>query len=151
AGNFGIGHLLHPAVADELKSNQKHVLVFFLAGGLSQLESWDPKPGVPTGGPFRTIPTSVPGVHISELLPYTAKQMHRLAIVRSINTKNNDHGRGAIQMTTGRQPGPSYPRLGAVVSKLLSPEKSPLPGFIQVAPRMEGSSNNDAAYLGPKY
>ena len=83
------------AAMPELAANQKHILIFWMAGGLSQLESWDPKPKTDTGGPFRAIPTSVPGTHISELLPYTAKQMHRLAIVRSINTKENDHGKGA--------------------------------------------------------
>jgi len=149
ATNFTVAPLLQPAVAAELKSNQKRVLVFYLAGGLSQLESWDPKPNTVNGGPFRAIPTSVPGVHICELLPYTAKQMHRLAIVRSINTKNNDHGRGQIQMTTGRQPGVDYPRIGAVAAKLLSPEKSVLPGHVQVSPR--GGAAGGAAYLGPMY
>ena len=80
----------------ELAATQKHILVICLAGGLSQLESWDPKPKTDTGGPFRAIPTSVPGTHISELLPYTAKQMHHLAIVRSVNTKEDDHGKGAL-------------------------------------------------------
>lgn len=50
-------------------------------GGLSQLESWDPKPGTDTGGPFRAIETSVPGIRISELLPNVAKQMHHLCLV----------------------------------------------------------------------
>ena len=72
----------------------KRAIHICLCGGLSQLESWDPKPGTSTGGPFRAIPTSVPGVHLSELLPYTAKQMHHLALIRSINTKENDHGKG---------------------------------------------------------
>src|SRR5947209_12993324 len=61
----------------------KAVIILYLAGGASQLETWDPKPGAPTGGPFRAIPTSVPGVHISELLPRMARVMHHLAVVRS--------------------------------------------------------------------
>src|SRR5687768_3380342 len=73
----GLSHLVQPAVAGQLAAQQKRVLIIFLAGGVSQLESWDPKPNTDTGGPFRAIPTSVPGVHISELLPYTAQQMHR--------------------------------------------------------------------------
>ena len=88
----GLGAFTNPLIAKQLSSQQKRVVVFNMAGGLSQLESWDPKPGQDTGGPFRAIPTSVPGVHISELLPITAKQMHHLALVRSINTKENDHG-----------------------------------------------------------
>ena len=75
AATLGYPRLLHAAMP-ELVNQQKHILVIYLAGGLSQLESWDPKPGTDTGGPFRAIPTSVPGLHISELLPHTAKQMH---------------------------------------------------------------------------
>src|SRR5436190_21787260 len=75
------------AAAEQLRPTQKRILTFWLHGGLSQLESWDPKPNTTTGGPFRAIPTSVPGLHISELLPFTAKQMHRLALVRGLNTK----------------------------------------------------------------
>lgn len=61
--------LKQPALAAELKRNETRVILFWLAGGASQLETWDPKPGRPTGGPYRAIPTSVPGVHISELMP----------------------------------------------------------------------------------
>ena len=109
AGALGFAGLVHPATARQLHKEQKHVLVFFMNGGLSQLESWDPKPGTNTGGPFQTIATSVPGVHICELLPYTAKQMHRLALVRGINTRENEHGRGAVIMQTGRRPEPALP------------------------------------------
>ncbi len=153
AGGFvvgGLGALTRPAAAAKLEKEQKRVLVVYMSGGLSQLESWDPKPKTDTGGPFRAIPTSVPGVHISELLPLTAQQMHRLALVRSINTKNNDHGKGKYQMTHGRNrtPAADYPHLGAVCAKSLSPLDNPLPGFIRIP---GGGRGNDAAYLGPKY
>ena len=72
--------MVRPAAAEQLAKNQKRILCFYMAGGLSQLESWNPKPKTDTGGPFRAIPTSVPGVHISELLPNVAKQMHHLMI-----------------------------------------------------------------------
>jgi len=141
------------AVMPELVAAQKHMIVIWLAGGLSQLESWDPKPKTDTGGPFRAIPTSVPGTHISELLPYTAKQMHHLSLVRSINTKEDDHGKGHYCMTTGRRQDPAadYPHLGSVAAKLLAPESSPLPGHIHIAPGGGGGSSNNAAFLGPKY
>jgi uncharacterized protein (DUF1501 family) len=140
-----------PAIAAELKSSHKRILNIFLHGGVSQLETWDPKPNTDTGGPFRAISTSVPGVHICELLPHTAQQMHRLAIVRSLNTKNGDHGRGTVEMTTGRKqmPGTAYPHLGAVAAKSLTPERFPLPGHILV--RGGGPGKGDAAYLGPAY
>ncbi|MBM4076025.1 MAG: DUF1501 domain-containing protein, partial [Planctomycetes bacterium] len=98
----GLSILAQPTFSKELNRQQKRVLLFNMAGGLSQLESWDPKPGRPTGGPFRAIPTSVPGTHICELLPETARQMHRLAIVRSVNTSEDDHGKGHVMMFTGR-------------------------------------------------
>jgi uncharacterized protein (DUF1501 family) len=124
-----------------------------MAGGLSQLESWDPKPKTPTGGPFRAIKTTVPGTELCELLPYTAKQMHLLSIVRSINTRENDHGKGRHMMETGRRPTPAaqYPKLGAVVAKALDDRQSSLPGHILVSNGGGGGRNNDAAYLGPKY
>jgi uncharacterized protein DUF1501 len=149
----GISVLAQPAAAEQLAKKQMRVLVVNMHGGLSQLESWDPKPGTDTGGPFRAIPTSVPGTHICELLPYTAKQMHRLAIVRSIDTKENDHGKGIYMMITGRKqtPGMEFPQLGAVSAKALCPEDSPLPGHIVITPNGAGGRGNDAAYLGPKY
>jgi uncharacterized protein (DUF1501 family) len=139
------------AVTSQLRARQKRILTVFLHGGVSQLESWDPKPNTDTGGPFRAIPTSVPGIHISELLPYTARQMHHLSIVRSINTHNGDHGRGQYEMTTGRkrEPAADYPHLGAVAARMLTPEKFPLPAHIFI--KGGGSSGSGAAYLGPKF
>jgi uncharacterized protein (DUF1501 family) len=140
-----------PAVAEQIRTSGKRILNIFLHGGVSQLESWDPKPNTDTGGPFRAISTSVPGMHISELLPFTAQQMHRLAIIRSLNTKNGDHGRGTVEMTTGRKqvPGTNYPHLGAVAAKGLTPDKFPLPGHVLI--RGAGPGSGDAAYLGPQY
>ena len=148
----GLGFMARPAAAEQLAKDQKRVLVINLHGGLSQLESWDPKPATETGGPFRAIPTSVPGVHISELLPMTAQQMHHLAIVRSVNTKEDDHGKGQYLMVTGRRqtPAADYPVLGAVAAKALSPDSSALPGHIQIVPG-GGGRGSDSAYLGPKY
>jgi hypothetical protein len=152
ATTLGLPRVVQAAMP-ELEAQQKHMLIIWMAGGLSQLESWDPKPKTDTGGPFRAIPTSVPGIHISELLPHTAMQMHHLALVRSIDTKENDHGKGAYCMTTGRRQEPvaDYPHLGAVGAKLLAPAQSPLPGHIHVQSGGSGGSRNDSAFLGPKY
>ncbi|MFM9068967.1 MAG: DUF1501 domain-containing protein, partial [Planctomycetota bacterium] len=149
----GLSSLVRPVAAEQLAKDQKRVLVVNMHGGLSQLESWDPKPGTETGGPFRAIPTSVPGTHICELLPYTAKQMHHLAIVRGVNTAENDHGKGAYMMLTGRRqmPGASFPEIGAVAAKCLTPDQSPLPGHIRITPGGSGGRSNDSAYLGPKF
>ncbi len=149
----GLGALTSPAAANQLSKDQKRVVVINMAGGLSQLESWDPKPKTDTGGPFRAISTSVTGSQICELLPETAKQIHHLSLVRSINTKNGDHGKGTYQMMTGRNqtPGADYPKIGAVAAKALASDKNSLPGHIQITPGGSGGRSNDAAYLGPKY
>src|SRR5581483_2108238 len=110
AGALG---LCQPAIAQELRQRRKQVLFVWLDGGLSQLESWDPKPDTPFGGPFRAIPTSVPGLHVSELLPRTARQMHHLAVVRSLHTQDNSHSAGVARIQRGdpANRGVTYPYL----------------------------------------
>jgi Protein of unknown function (DUF1501) len=149
----GLGTLTHGVAADQLKSQDMRVVVFNMHGGLSQLESWDPKPGTKTGGPCRAIPTSVPGIHISDLLPYTAKQMHHLCLMRGVNTAEDDHGKGAYLMLTGRRQSAAaeYPQIGAVAARMLNDESRGLPGHIVVTPGGGGGKGNEAAYLGPKY
>jgi hypothetical protein len=154
AGAFGLGTLAQAASVSQLAKEQKRVLVIFLHGGVSQLETWDPKPGTSTGGPFQAIGTSVTGVHICELLPYTAKQMHRLALVRGINTAEDDHGKGYYIMNTGRrqEPAMEYPHLGAVCAKLLHAEEAPLPGYLYIQPQPGGGFDKKAAaFLGPRF
>src|SRR5688572_29128097 len=128
AGTLGFAGMVHPTAARQLQKQEKHVLVVYLSGGVRQLETWDPKPGTNTGGPFQAIPTSAPGVHICELLPHTAKQMHRIAVVRGLNTAENDHGKGSIIMHTGRrqEPGMTYPHLGSAVARLFGSDQSGL-------------------------
>ena len=113
--------LADPVLAGELKRNDKRVILLWLAGGSSQLETWDPKPGTPTGGPFRSIPTSVPGIHISELMPKMAHRIDHTCIIRSLNTKIADHGLGAKLMMHGRRDDASvrYPDLGSVLAREL--------------------------------
>jgi hypothetical protein len=149
----GFSTFIHPTVAGRIDSAGKQMLVIWLAGGASQLETWDPKPKTETGGPFRAIETSVPGIWISELLPNTARLMHKMALVRGINTKENDHGKGHYLMHTGRRemPGQEYPHIGAVASKFLGNERDPLPGYIHITPGGGGRGTKEAAFLGPKH
>ncbi len=154
AAALGAAGFASSAAAGQLARAQKRVLVIFLYGGVSQLETWDPKPGTDTGGPFRAIPTTVPGTHVCELLPHTARQMHRIALVRGVNTAEDEHGRGATIMLTGRRPeaGFEYPHLGAVTAKLLGGEDRDLPGHVQILAGGGGGFNKqDAAFLGPRY
>ncbi|HUG71096.1 MAG TPA: DUF1501 domain-containing protein [Pirellulaceae bacterium] len=152
-GAVGLGPLLHPVVADEIKKKQKQVLFVWLDGGMSQLESWDPKPNTQFGGPFRAIPTSVPGIHVSELLPNSARQMHHLAIIRSLCTQDNSHSAGVARIQRGdpKERGVTYPYFGSAVAKLLGPGESNLPPYVWIKPGSGGFKHDDAGFLGPKF
>lgn len=153
AGAVGLGSLLQPAVAEEIKTKQKQVLFVWIDGGMSQLESWDPKPNTIFGGPFRAIPTSVPGVHLSELLPKSAKQMHHLAILRSIHTQDNSHSAGVARIQRGdpKNRGVTYPYFGSAVAKLLGAGDSGLPPYVWIKPGSSGFIHQDAGFLGPQF
>jgi len=151
-GATGLGSLLQPAVAVEMKKKAKQVLFVWLDGGISQLESWDPKPNTEFGGPFRAIPTSVPGIHVSELVKHSAKQMHRLAICRSLCTKDNSHSAGVARIQRGdpKNRGVIYPYFGSAVTKLMPPNESGLPPYVWIKPGSGGFVHQDAGFLGPK-
>jgi uncharacterized protein (DUF1501 family) len=149
----GISLFSHPAGAAQLAAHGRSVVVIFLGGGISQFESWDPKTHLETGGPFKSIPTSVPGIHISELLPHTATRMHQMALVRSISTDLDDHGLATNIIRCGRttRTATEYPELGAAVARGLERTDFPLPGHIRTMPEGIGRRNNNSAYLGPQY
>lgn len=148
-----LNSLRSPALAEEIKRQEKHVILLWLAGGASQFETWDPKPGRPTGGPFRAIDTSVPGIQISELMPKLAMRMQYTAIVRSLNTKNADHGGGTTMMESGRPPEPGmiYPDLGAVLARELGRADSPVPDYVSLYTSTEGRHKGTAGFLGARY
>src|SRR4029077_2439882 len=131
----------------------KRVMLLWLAGGASQLETWDPKPGRPTGGPFRAIDTNVPGIRISELMPKLAQRQQHTAILRSLNTRNADHGAAAEIMETGRlkEPGMLYPDLGAVVARELGRADSPVPDYVSMYTSTEGRRKGGPGFLGSRY
>lgn len=145
--------LKEPALAEEIKRQEKRVILLWLAGGASQLETWDPKPGRPTGGPFRAIDTSVPGIRISELMPRLAQRQQHTAIIRSLNTKNADHGGGTELMETGRpkEPGMLYPDLGAILARELGRADSPVPDYVSMYTSTEGRHKGGAGFLGARY
>ncbi len=125
-----------------------------MTGGPATIDLWDLKPGHVNGGPFREIRTSAPGVRISEHLPRLARNMHDIAIVRSMSTREGDHGRGAFLLRTGyvQQGAIRYPSLGALVSKELANEETPLPNFVCIdPPRGFGPDVYGSGFLGPRY
>jgi hypothetical protein len=128
----------------------KSCILLWMSGGPSQTDTFDLKPGHANGGPFKEIATAAPGVKISEHLPGVAQQMKDLAIIRSLSTKEGEHGLATQLMMTGypaRQAGVRYPSLGSLMAKELGSDDSDLPNFISLSPfRMV-----DAGFLGPNY
>lgn len=129
------------------------VILLWLWGGPSQLDTWDPKPQAPLEyrGPFGTIPTRIPGVRFCELFPRLAGLSHQLAVLRTLQTQSNDHGlAGTIGLTgsasggvdLGGKPFPGSPRpaLGSVVARGLSHRltgtKSPPAAFLVVGGKL---------------
>ena len=121
--------------AEDLKRRRKSAILLWMGGGPSTMDIWDLKPGDPTGGPFRPIATSG-DQQISEHMPLMAKQMHNMSIIRSMSTREADHGRGRYYMHTGYVPNPNieHPSYGAVLSHQLSHQRPELeiPPFVTV-------------------
>jgi hypothetical protein len=145
----------HAWAAPAVAKKKRQVLLLWLAGGASQLETWDPKPGRPTGGPFKSIPTSVPGVHVCELMPRMAKLMHKVAVVRSLDTKIGDHGQAADLMQRGRRNEASleYPDFGTVVAKELGQREAGIPEYVSMYLATEGQRSGRPAsgFLGARH
>ncbi len=151
AGLGGLSLLKSPLMGDVLERKQKRVLVIFLNGGASQFETWDPKPGRPTGGPFISIPTSVPGYRISELMPRMAMRLHKhTAVIRSLDTKNGDH----ISTLEGGKPTTGvlrYPGLGAMIAHELAAPESQLPHSVVFSNYIGQSYYESAGFLGSRW
>lgn len=135
------------AKASSLKNKGLSCILLFLRGGPSQIETFDPKPGTPNGGPTRKIATSVPGVFIAEGWPFTAKVMKHISLVRSITNNVAEHSRAVYQLHTGYIPraGVNYPSIGSIVSKEFENLHRELPSFVSI-----GSPNGTigAGFLG---
>src|SRR3989440_2047432 len=100
------GWFQHLAAAAAPHSARKRAcILLWMSGGPSQMDTFDLKPGHSNGGPYKEIDTSVPGIRISEHLPKIARHMDRIVLVRSMSTKEADHGRATYLMRTGHLPG----------------------------------------------
>ena len=93
------------------------VILFWLEGGPSHIDTWDPKPN----SNFKPISTNVAGIQVSELLPTIAKKMDKIALVRSMHTRGNDHPQATHYVITGHDINPAmqFPSLGSIVTKEL--------------------------------
>jgi hypothetical protein len=146
----------------------KRCIVLFCWGGMSQLETWDPKPHAPAEvrGDYHPIPTSVPGIQIGQFMPKLARQVHRLALVRSVYHRSSAHGKGMYWTVTGHQPPeaeqatnqpPSrgdWPSLAGMVARLRTAPAG-FPGAVQVPyPLVDNNTlqaGDTAGWLGPRY
>jgi uncharacterized protein (DUF1501 family) len=134
--------------ADELRRARKSCILLWMAGGPSQFETFDPKPGADTQGPTRAIPTAVAGIQVAEHWKRTAAVTGDLAIVRSMTSKEGNHGRATYLLHTGYAPsgGVVHPGFGSVAACELGPADFDLPHFVSIQGQSIGPS-----FLGVPY
>ncbi|MDB5389295.1 MAG: hypothetical protein JWM11_4941 [Planctomycetaceae bacterium] len=133
----GLQFLSHlQANAEVVKKKQKACILMWMGGGPPTIDIWDLKPGSKNGGEFKPINTAASGVQICEHMPETAKQFKNLSIVRSMSTREADHGRGRYFMHTAYVPNPTviHPTFGSVVSHELGSKRPELeiPSFVSI-------------------
>lgn len=146
--NWG-GLTTQSVFAEAVSRQAKHCIYLFMNGGASQFETFDMKPGRPTGGLFRPRSTNVPGTQICELMPRMAQKMDKIAVIRSMRTSEVDHPGGIYLMHTGYRPAATvrFPEVGAIVARYQGQVESALPSFIKVSTVGDAG----AGFLGPKY
>lgn len=147
AGTMALGGLSLPKLLAAREqtglSADTSVILFWMWGGPSQLETFDPKPDAPSEyrGPFRPIATSVPGLQICEIFPQLATQAHRCSIIRSVHHEMSAHNDGSIEMLTGKtplRPDPTslahseHPDMGMVTSRIRGRHPSGLPQYVGI-------------------
>jgi len=139
-------------------SDKKAVIMVWQPGGLSHLDSYDPKPdsGSEYRGPFKLIDTKVPGLQFTELLPRQAAIADKMVVLRSMRQTAGGHPAGSMQLLSGDpdtrdKPKPKYPDWMAVSNYLIAqrgPRTNPLPAYVGINPPLE---YNGPAYLGDAY
>lgn len=141
------------ALADERgvtdSARPKSVILLWLQGGPSQLETFDPHPGGKYGGDIKAIATSAPGIQIADTLPQTAEQMHLTSLLRSVTSKEGDHERAVYNIKTGYRPDPTlrHPSMGAVLCQA-DDAGGDIPRHISIVP---GNSPGRGGYLGAAF
>ena len=123
---LSLPQLLHAADDNRQKGRQGKTtscILLWLSGGISQIDSFDPKPNAPLEirGEFKTIPTTTPGIHFVEHLPRLARLTNRFSLIRSMTHNQGTHGLADQLVTSGYAPTPSgvgvrYPSQGSVIS-----------------------------------
>ncbi len=146
------------AAAGQAK-RKTNVILFWLSGGPSHIDMWDPKPEAPIEirGPFGHIPTKLPGVHVCEHLPLTAKIMDKLTLIRSVDCSASDHtpitmqaGNPLARRTNDGKDGGGYPSMGSIAAKFRGANAPGIPGYIALAPSLK-SDVWGAGHMGGLY
>lgn len=114
----------------------KSIILIWLAGGPSQLETFDPHPNTAIGGPTRAIKTSAPGIEVAEHLPRLAEQMSSISVVRSMLNRESDHGRATYVGKTGHRPDATltHPSIGAICCHQTAGQALDIPRHISILP-----------------
>jgi hypothetical protein len=121
------------ARGENARPRARACVLLYMAGGPSHIDTFDPKPGAPTGGTFKAISTAVPGIQICEHLPRLGARMKELALIRSLTSKEGNHDRARHLMHTGYPPqgGVDHPAFGAMISEVR--EHGGMPGYVAIA------------------
>ncbi|CAN5562327.1 DUF1501 domain-containing protein [soil metagenome] len=124
---------LADGTAPQTAAKAKNVILLWMNGGPSHIDTWDPKPGTATGGPFKALKTSTPGLSLSEHMPKIAAQASKLSVLR-MTSKEGNHQRAQYLMHTGYAPNPTlvHPSLGGWCSKKLGAPPGGLPAFVSL-------------------
>jgi len=127
----------------------KSVILLWMEGGPSQLETFDPHAGTKIGGQVQALPTTVKGLQIANTLPRTAERMHLGSLVRSVTGKEGDHERAIYNIKTGYRPDPTlvHPSIGSIVCHEF-PESLEIPRHISISPQNFPARGG---YLGPRF
>src|SRR5207248_6803408 len=119
----------------------------------SQTDTFGLKPDSKNGGPYKELATVVAGLKVSEHLPKLAARAKDLGIIRSMTTKEGEHGRATQLLHTGQLPSEqvAYPAVGSLFAKHLGDPEHDLPSYITISPGGPGGNNFGAGFLGPQY
>jgi hypothetical protein len=157
AGLSGLGWLtpLGTLLGREAEKSDKgrgarSVIILWLAGGPSQLETFDPQPGTMIAGGTQAIDTTVKGVQLAAGLERLAEQMGSMSLIRSVVSKEGDHERASYNMKTGYRPDPTlvHPAIGAVICHSLPVGKTEIPRHVSILPNQWPARGG---YLGDRF
>ena len=149
----------HAAATGRPMSRNKAVILLWMAGGPSHVDMWDPKPDAPSGyrGPFKTIPTKLPGVHLCEHLPKQAALMDKLTIIRSMDCRGSNHQPNMVMQTANVLAEPRtnpeakmYPGFASIVAKHRGANQPGMPPAVHLNVR-DRTHFAWSGYLGQKY